>query len=110
LVRAGHQVLISIKLTYAGDLSDGVTRRWVAQLSFEQMDILDQCGIGPLLSRTSLPKSVFHLAAETMLDRSSTTPAKFIDTNLHGTFVMLQTALAYWNELDTEERGALPVY
>ena len=51
------------------------------------------------------PQAVFHLAAETHVDRSIDDPGKFIDTNIQGTFVMLQTALDYCNQLDAEERA-----
>jgi dTDP-glucose 4,6-dehydratase len=104
LVRAGHQVLNIDKLTYAGDLRTVSPVVGSPNYRFAQMDILDQCGIAASF-RDFAPQAVFHLAAETHVDRSIDDPGKFLDTNIHGTFVMLQTALAYWNQLDTEERA-----
>jgi dTDP-glucose 4,6-dehydratase len=104
LVNAGHQVLNIDKLTYAGDVRTvaGVARS--PNYRFEKMDVLDQRGIAASF-RDFAPQAVLHLAAETHVDRSIDDPGKFIDTNIHGTFVMLQTALGYWNHLDTEERA-----
>src|SRR6476620_3025399 len=67
------------------------------------MDILDQEGIAGCF-RQFAPHAVFHLAAETHVDRSIDSPSKFMETNIHGSFTMLQTALAYWNNLDTSKK------
>jgi dTDP-glucose 4,6-dehydratase len=108
LVGAGHQVLNIDKFTYAGDLRTVAAVAGSPNYRFQKMDILDQRGIAASF-RDFAPQAVFHLAAGTHVDRSIDDPGKFIDTNIHGTFVMLQTALGYWNHLDPEER-ALPVY
>jgi dTDP-glucose 4,6-dehydratase len=104
LVGAGHQVLNIDKMTYAGDLRTVAAVVGSPNYCFEKMDILDQSGIAASF-RDFAPQAVFHLAAETHVDRSIDDPGKFIDTNIHGTFVMLQTALGYWNYLDAEERA-----
>jgi dTDP-glucose 4,6-dehydratase len=104
LVGAGHQVLNIDKMTYAGDLRTVAAIVGSPNYCFEKMDILDQRGIAASF-RDFAPQAVFHLAAETHVDRSIDDPGKFIDTNIHGTFVMLQTALGYWNNLDAEERA-----
>ena len=103
LVGAGHQVLNIDKLTYAGDLRTVAAVAGSPNYHFEKLDILDQNGISALF-RNFAPQAVFHFAAETHVDRSIDDPGKFIDTNIHGTFVMLQSALGYWNQLDAEER------
>jgi dTDP-glucose 4,6-dehydratase len=64
---------------------------------------LDRQGVGSCLSDFA-PDAILHLAAETHVDRSIDDPAKFIETNINGTFVMLQAGLAYWNKLDSNER------
>ena len=51
------------------------------------------------------PDAVFHLAAESHVDRSIDDPSEFIDTNVRGTFVMLQTALGFWNQLNQEHQA-----
>jgi dTDP-glucose 4,6-dehydratase len=104
LVSAGHQVLNIDKLTYAGDLRTVAAVAGSPNYQFERRDILDQRAIAGCF-RDFAPQAVLHLAAETHVDRSIDDPSKFIHTNVHGTFVMLQTALAYWNHLDTEERA-----
>src|SRR5206468_2195709 len=95
LVGAGHQVLNIDKLTYAGDLRTIGAVAGCPNYRFEEMDILDQGGIAASF-RNFAPQAVLHLAAETHVDRSIDGPGQFIDTNVRGTFVMLQTALAYW--------------
>jgi len=104
LVGAGHQVLNIDKLTYAGDLRTVAAVTGSPNYRFEKTDILDQRETAASF-RDFAPQAVFHLAAETHVDRSIDDPAKFIETNIHGTFVMLQTALGYWIHLNTEERA-----
>jgi dTDP-glucose 4,6-dehydratase len=103
-VSKGYQVLNIDKLTYAGDSRTVATVAGSPDYRFEKMDILDQAGVVACF-RDFAPQAVFHLAAETHVDRSIDGPAKFIETNIRGTFVMLQAALAYWNHLDTEKKA-----
>jgi dTDP-glucose 4,6-dehydratase len=104
LVGAGHQVLNIDKLTYAGDLRTVAAVTGSSNYRFEKMDIIDQSGIAASFSDFA-PQAVFHFAAETHVDRSIDAPAQFVETNIHGTFVMLQSALSYWINLDTQERA-----
>jgi dTDP-glucose 4,6-dehydratase len=104
LVEAGHEVLNIDKLTYAGDLRTVAAVAGSPNYHFEKLDILDQGGVATCF-RDFAPQAVFHLAAETHVDRSIDGPSKFIETNIIGTFGMLQSALAYWNHLSTEERA-----
>jgi dTDP-glucose 4,6-dehydratase len=104
LVGAGHQVLNIDKMTYAGDLRTVAAIVGSPNYRFEKMDILDQEGIAASF-RDFAPHAVFHFAAETHVDRSIDDPAKFIETNIHGTFLMLQAALGYWSHLDTQARA-----
>ena len=81
------------KLTYAGDLRTVAAAAGLPNYPFEKMDILDQEGIAGCF-RQFAPHAVFHLAAETHVDRSIDSPSKFMETNIHGSFAMLQIALA----------------
>ena len=101
LVNADHQVLNIDKLTYAGDLRTVAAVASAPNYRFEKLDICDQPNIARSFSDFS-PQAVLHLAAETHVDRSIDDPTAFIDTNLRGTFVMLQAALDYWQSLDAE--------
>jgi dTDP-glucose 4,6-dehydratase len=104
LVNAGHQVFNIDSLTYASDLRTVAAAACSANYQFEKFDILDQ---SKMISsfRDFAPEAVFHLAAETHVDRSIDDPARFIDTNVQGTFVTLHAALGYWNKLDSESRA-----
>jgi dTDP-glucose 4,6-dehydratase len=103
LVGAGHQVLNIDKLTYAGDTRAVAAVAASPTYRFEKMDILDREGVTGSF-RDFAPQAVFHLAAETHVDRSIDGPEKFIETNFNGTFAMLQSALVYWSRLENEER------
>lgn len=104
LVNAGHQVLNVDKLTYAGNLCTVAAVADSPDYRFTRMDILDQSGMAAAF-RDFAPDVVFHLAAESHVDRSIDAPGVFIDTNLRGTFVMLQTALDFWNRLHRDQQA-----
>lgn len=101
LVRAGHQIMNVDKLTYAGDLRTVAEVANSANYRFKKLDILDHRSLATVFTEFE-PHKVIHFAAESHVDRSIDDPAAFIDTNLCGTFVMLQTALDYWRQLDAE--------
>jgi dTDP-glucose 4,6-dehydratase len=82
-----------------GDLRTVAAAAGSPNYHFDKIDILDQGRVATCF-REFAPQAVFHLAAETHVDRSIDGPSKFIETNIHGTFVMLQAALAYWKDLD----------
>jgi dTDP-glucose 4,6-dehydratase len=86
-----------------GDLRTVAAAAGLPNYHFEKMDILDQEGIAGCF-RQFAPHAVFHLAAETHVDRSIDSPWKFMETNIHGSFAMLQIALAYWSNLDTSKK------
>jgi dTDP-glucose 4,6-dehydratase len=71
---------------------------------FARMDICDRDGIAALLA-AERPDAILHLAAESHVDRSIDGPAAFVQTNLVGTSVMLDCALAYWRTLDQSARA-----
>jgi dTDP-glucose 4,6-dehydratase len=104
LVNADHQVLNIDKLTYAGDLRNVAAVANAPNYRFEKLDICDRPGIARSFSDFA-PQAVLHLAAETHVDRSIDEPDAFIDTNLRGTFVMLQAALDHLHGLKPEEKA-----
>lgn len=105
IAETAYEVLVLDKLTYAGvrESLDPVADS--ARLQFVQGDICDGDTVSSLLAEFQ-PDVVAHLAAESHVDRSIDGPGEFIQTNLVGTFVMLQRALEYWRSLDDKKRGA----
>lgn len=100
-----HEVLVFDKLTYAGSLSSLAPAQTSARYSFVQADICDADAVAKALA-TFKPNVVAHLAAESHVDRSIDGPGAFIQTNVVGTFVMLNQSLAYWRGLDEERKAA----
>ena len=99
-----HRVLVLDKLTYAGVLSSLEPVAGNERYSFQQGDIADQALVSRLL-REFKPDVVAHLAAESHVDRSIDGPADFIQTNIVGTFCLLQEALAYYSGLDAKGKS-----
>ena len=90
-------------LTYAGNLESlaGVTGS--SAYSFERVDICDRAALTAVFAQHA-PDAIMHLAAESHVDRSIDSPDAFLETNLLGTGRLLQTALAYWTNLQGEKR------
>lgn len=93
------------KLTYAGNLESLATVANSPRYHFVKLDICDRAGLDALFAEHQ-PDAVMHLAAESHVDRSISGPAEFINTNIVGTYTLLEAARAYWNELDTERKAA----
>lgn len=89
------------KLTYAGNLENLKAFEHDARHIFVQGDIGDHALIGQLL-RTHQPRAVINFAAESHVDRSILGPGEFIQTNIVGTFHLLECVRQYWNELSDE--------
>ena len=98
-----HQVLNLDKLTYAGNLAslDDVVRS--DRYSFIKGDICDR-ELLDLTLRQFHPDAVMHLAAESHVDRSIDGPAAFVETNVLGTYTLLEACRAYWSGLETPQR------
>ena len=94
-----HEVLNLDKLTYAGVLSSLVPIDASPRYRFVQGDICDGVLVARLLAEFR-PDVIAHLAAESHVDRSIDGPGEFIQTNVVGTFTMLNQALGYWKTLD----------
>ena len=90
------------KLTYAGNLESveevSDDPRYAGRYHFEHADICDAPRVGSIFA-TYQPDGLIHLAAESHVDRSIDGPADFIQTNVVGTFVVLQEALRHWRSL-----------
>ncbi|MBN4044396.1 dTDP-glucose 4,6-dehydratase [Klebsiella michiganensis] len=90
-------------LTYAGNLESLAPVVGNERYSFSQTDITDAKSVAEQFSDFR-PDIVMHLAAESHVDRSIDGPAAFIQTNLIGTFTLLEAARQYWSALDTAQK------
>ncbi|MEH8015852.1 dTDP-glucose 4,6-dehydratase [Rheinheimera muenzenbergensis] len=93
------------KLTYAGNLGSVASVADNARYSFAQVDICNRIELERVFA-THQPDVVMHLAAESHVDRSIDGPAAFIETNIVGTYTLLEVARSYWNGLDTARKAA----
>ncbi|MFL6966875.1 dTDP-glucose 4,6-dehydratase [Pseudomonas alvandae] len=100
-----HSVLNLDKLTYAGNLESLVSIANNARYEFVQVDIVDQATVSAVLARFR-PHAVMHLAAESHVDRSIDGPSDFIQTNIVGTYSLLEATRAYWQSLPESEKTA----
>lgn len=100
-----YTVLVIDKLTYAGTLTSLSTIQDSSLFHFLQADICD-CGALQEAFTTFKPHRVMHLAAESHVDRSVTGAKAFMETNVMGTFTLLEAAREYWTGLDESEKGA----
>jgi dTDP-glucose 4,6-dehydratase len=94
-----HQVINIDKLTYAGNLESLAGVVDSDRYAFEQIDICDALALRQTFS-THRPDALMHLAAESHVDRSIDGPGEFIQTNIVGTYTLLEAARAYWQTLD----------
>lgn len=93
------------KLTYAGNLQSLSSVADDPRYCFERVDICDAAEVARLF-REHQPDAVMHLAAESHVDRSISGPAAFIETNIVGTYTLLEAAREYWNGLPAERKNA----
>ena len=100
-----HQVLVVDKLTYAGNLDSLKSVAGDDRYRFVRADIADALKMQKVIGEYK-PDVIMHLAAESHVDRSIDGPVEFVQTNVVGTFTLLQAALAYWNTLDATSRDA----
>lgn len=92
------------KLTYAGNLASLRPVENAHNYRFEHADICDSRTVLDVLNRDEIDV-VMHLAAESHVDRSIDKPAAFIETNIVGTYRMLNSALEYWRRLSSEKKN-----
>ncbi|CAG9169621.1 dTDP-glucose 4,6-dehydratase [Cupriavidus pampae] len=92
------------KLTYAGNLKTLAPLDGDERHVFSRTDICDRAGLDALLA-AHRPRAVVHFAAESHVDRSIHGPGEFIETNIVGTFTLLEAVRAYWSGLDEAARA-----
>lgn len=106
--RPGHSsdaVLSVDKLTYAGNLRTLKSLDGNPKHVFARVDICDRAALDALFVEHE-PRAVLHFAAESHVDRSIHGPADFVQTNVVGTFTLLEAARAYWSSLNDADRAA----
>jgi len=99
------QVVNVDKLTYAGNLESLLSVSDSDRYRFEQVDICDRAALDRIFQQYQ-PDVVIHLAAESHVDRSIDGPAAFIETNIVGTYTLLEASRCYWRDLD-DQRGSV---
>ncbi|WP_138422444.1 dTDP-glucose 4,6-dehydratase [Maritimibacter alexandrii] len=95
-ISRGHEVVNLDALTYAACLDNVASVADAPGYAFEQVDIRDRPALDRVLS-DHRPDAIMHLAAESHVDRSIDGPATFIETNVMGTFNLLEAARSYWD-------------
>ena len=101
-ITRGHNVINVDALTYAACLKNVATAADDPGYAFEHADIRDRAALDRIFAEHR-PDVVMHLAAESHVDRSIDGPASFMETNILGTFNMLEAARKYWNDSDKPE-------
>lgn len=99
-----HSVVSVDKLTYAGNLESLKSVSDNTRYAFEQVDICDAEELKRVFNEHQ-PDIVMHLAAESHVDRSIDGPGEFIQTNIVGTYTLLEQARAYWNALEGDKKA-----
>ncbi|MGA4323124.1 dTDP-glucose 4,6-dehydratase [Ectopseudomonas hydrolytica] len=100
-----HEVLNLDKLTYAGNLESLAEVAGSPRYRFVRADIADSALVAQTLAEFQ-PDAIMHLAAESHVDRSIDGPAAFIQTNIVGTYALLESTRAYWQQLDAKRKAA----
>jgi dTDP-glucose 4,6-dehydratase len=102
-VSAGHDVVVFDKLTYAGHRSNLAAVESSPRFQFVLGDVANPTDAGATLDRHR-PDAVMHLAAESHVDRSIDGPRTAVETNVMGTFTILEAARSYWQSLPVDRR------
>ncbi|PWC11799.1 dTDP-glucose 4,6-dehydratase [Brenneria roseae subsp. americana] len=105
LTETPDSVVVVDKLTYAGNLSSLAPIADSARFAFEQVDICDRAALDRVFAEYQ-PAMVMHLAAESHVDRSIDGPAAFIETNIVGTYNLLEAARHYWQGMEAAAKAA----
>ncbi|MEO6959472.1 MAG: dTDP-glucose 4,6-dehydratase [Burkholderiaceae bacterium] len=101
----GDAVVNVDKLTYAGNLESLANVADSNRYAFEQVDICDPGELARVLAQHQ-PDAIMHLAAESHVDRSIDGPGAFVQTNIVGTYTLLEAARRYWLGLDVKRKAA----
>lgn len=104
-LRGSDEPVVNVdKLTYAGNLKTLASLEGDARHTFVRADICDRAAMDELLTRHA-PRAIVHFAAESHVDRSIHGPADFVQTNVFGTFTLLEAVRAYWSGLEGGARA-----
>lgn len=98
-----HNVLNLDKITYAGNLNNLISIEKDKRYQFSKIDICDRDIVSKTINEFQ-PEVIMHLAAESHVDRSIEGPSDFIQTNIIGTYTLLEAARTYWMALDFQKR------
>ncbi|MGH6829702.1 MAG: GDP-mannose 4,6-dehydratase, partial [Methylocella sp.] len=101
---SAHEVCVVDKLTYAGNLDNLARVAGDPRYQFKQADICDAHAMRQICE-SFRPDTIIHLAAESHVDRSIDGPGAFIETNVVGTYVLLQSARDHWQKLNLTEQA-----
>ncbi|PSW19495.1 dTDP-glucose 4,6-dehydratase [Photobacterium sanctipauli] len=105
IIRNTKDTVINVdKLTYAGNLESLSDVDFDERYNFELVDICDRNELDRIFTKYQ-PDAVMHLAAESHVDRSIDGPAAFIETNVVGTYNLLEASRMYWNTLTGDEKA-----
>ena len=104
ILETTNSITVVDKLTYAGNLESLESVSSHPRYRFERADIVDTAAMRRIL-KEFLPDVVMHLAAESHVDRSIDGPGEFIQTNIVGTFSLLQASLEYWRNLPENRKA-----
>lgn len=104
IANTDHRVVNVDCLTYAGNLESLASVSNDPRYAFEKVDIRDAAEVGRLF-RQYQPDGLMHLAAESHVDRSIDGPAEFIQTNIVGTYTLLEAARHYWSGLEGDKKA-----
>lgn len=99
-----NEVINLDKLTYAGNLESLGEVSSSERYTFEQVDICNRAELDRVLDQHQ-PEAIMHLAAESHVDRSIDGPADFIETNIVGTFTLLEATRQYWQTLEPTKKA-----
>lgn len=106
IVQNTQDVVLNVdKLTYAGNLESLASVHGHERYTFSQTDICDRQALDGLLANFQ-PDAIMHLAAESHVDRSISGPSAFIETNIIGTYQLLEATRQYWNTLPDNKKQA----
>ena len=104
ITHTNDEVVNLDKLTYAGNLESLVEVSNNDRYTFEQVDICNRAEVDRVLAQHQ-PDAIMHLAAESHVDRSIDGPADFIETNIVGTYTLLEAIRQYWQALEAEKKA-----
>ena len=99
-----HSLVNVDNLTYAGNLDSIASVKNESRYEFEKVNICNSIDIRHVLNKHK-PDVIMHLAAESHVDRSIDGPSKFIETNILGTYVLLEQSKEYWLSLDDKKKN-----